>query len=437
MTSKAARSESQARRSGWLLRQELRGLVPLLLAQIVFLIWLLVHLSTSQTALRQLSDRLGCGNPVPMPVCTELTHELARHGQQQTAVLVILSLLALGLSIWFVHQKTKSQDLRISALTQRAESLLPQRAQTAEASDPQTPLASLESTLHAVAAQQSLQQQDIQKELTTLGEFDTVLHRLASGIDIVRQRENGSREGFLKLRDSVGKLLDGVEQAQLHTSTTIEHATHGVSAVMSVHTIIGEVYSTVRKATETIDMLQQRSSGIEGIVNLIQEIADQTRLIALNAAIEAARAGDHGRGFAVVADEVRRLAEQTQRSTREVRKLIGSLHHDSLSAVRQMQTADSRVEETVSRSLQAADALKVINGSAEESAAIIDHIAEITHELLSSGRLTAPAGQGTEFPQRDLGELLSEEQRALLSLQEQLVKLRLRFAKQPSSDRDV
>ena len=101
-----------------------------------------------------------------------------------------------------------------------------------------------------------------------------------------------------------------------------------------------------------------------------------------------------------------------------------------------MRNADTSVEESVSRSVQAADALRVIKGSADESAAIIEQIAEVTHDILTAGRLSTPAGTGGEFPQRDLGELLSAEQRALLSLQDQLAKLRLRFVKQSVGERD-
>ncbi len=441
MIGKAARSVLEGGRTGLHLRQDLlRALVPLWCVIGGLLLWQLVGLLRSQSALHRMAERLGCARSLAAesasPVCREISEQLVAQGLGQLGGLLLLALLAVGLSILLLLRFATALGGRIEQVSARAGglSLTPALVgQNAEFSDA---LSKLESVLQSAEQQRTEQISDLQTGLSTLGTFDAVLAQLASGIETARKHETDVQEGNRQFRDGIGKLLEGVEQAQLHTATTIEHASTGVSAVTSVHQIIGDVYKTVRHATETIDLLQRRSSGIEGIVNLIQEIADQTRLIALNAAIEAARAGSHGRGFAVVADEVRRLAEQTQRSTREVRKLIGSLQHDSTEAVRQMRNADASVEKGVASSQQAAAALRTISGSAEESAAIIDKIAEITHELLTSGRFTTPAGQGEDVLQRDLGTLLTDEQRALSSLQQQLSDLRSRFVRHVSGERN-
>ncbi len=441
MIGKAALSATEGGRTGVYLRRDLlRALVPMWCAIAGLLVWQTAGLLRSQTSLRIMTERLGCsridGTGAVTPLCRELSEQLSQHGLGQSVGLLLLSLLAVGLSILLMQRFARTLDRRIEQVRARADGLSVSSLVAGENPESADALTKLESVLQTAEQQRTEQIADLQTGLSTLGSFDAVLGQLASGIDTALKRETGQREGSRQLRDSVGKLLEGVEQAQLHTATTIEHASTGVSAVASVHQIIGDVYTTVRHATETIDLLQQRSTGIEGIVNLIQEIADQTRLIALNAAIEAARAGSHGRGFAVVADEVRRLAEQTQRSTREVRKLIGSLQHDSIEAVRQMRNVDVSVEKGVASSQQAAGALRTISGSAEESAAIIDKIAEITHELLTGGRFATQAGQGDDLPQRDLGELLTYEQRALASLQQQLSELRSRFVRHVSSERN-
>lgn len=384
-------------------------LVPLL-GLLFLLLWGTIHVAQSHRALHTMSGSLGCQSAQPVhPLCPGLATELLRHGQEQTLLLWLVGALFAGLAIWMTVRATRS-------LRQQQQEVLP--------------------STHSIeqAGQESLQ--DLAAGMSTLTECEAALRQLVTRFADFHKRENWHRDSHEHVVDSVGKLLEGVEQAQLHTASTIENAKGGVSTVGSGLQLISEVYVTVRQAVETIDQLHHRSTGIEGIVNLIQEIADQTRLIALNAAIEAARAGSHGRGFAVVAEEVRRLAEQTQRSTREVRKLIGSLQHDSQAAVTHMKSADRHVAQSVTRAEQAAEALRLINSSAEESANIIDRIAEITHELLARSGMTTLAGAKSPDKPEDSLAQDHDEQSALLSLQAQVTALRQRFGKYVSDDHE-
>ncbi|MEH6669585.1 methyl-accepting chemotaxis protein [Halopseudomonas sp.] len=137
---------------------------------------------------------------------------------------------------------------------------------------------------------------------------------------------------------------------------------------------IQDLANTLEDATATVKKVSNDSANIEKITEVINAIAEQTNLLALNAAIEAARAGEHGRGFAVVADEVRSLATRTQDSTREIRAMIGTLQEGAGNAVGVMETSRELAQKTVEQIHQAKGALGKISN---EVSAINDMNAQI------------------------------------------------------------
>jgi methyl-accepting chemotaxis protein len=143
---------------------------------------------------------------------------------------------------------------------------------------------------------------------------------------------------------------------------------------------IGEVREMVDGASKVIRDLGRQSNAIGKILNVIDEVADQTSLLALNAAIIAAQAGDHGKGFAVVADEIRELAERTAVSTREIAGIIGSLQGGVQEAVAVMDASSERVHQEVSRSRVAGEALEKIRNSTLKSTEQVRSIVRATQE---------------------------------------------------------
>lgn len=144
-------------------------------------------------------------------------------------------------------------------------------------------------------------------------------------------------------------------------------------------------------STDKVHLLGTKSQAIGAIVETIGQIADQTNLLALNAAIEAARAGEHGKGFAVVADEVRKLAERATFATKEINDLISGIRAEVNEVVAAMASSDKEGQEGVARSGEAREALTAILASIEAVAEQSEAVMEITNQLSSSSKTEAVA----------------------------------------------
>jgi len=176
-----------------------------------------------------------------------------------------------------------------------------------------------------------------------------------------------------------------------------DRALAGAAVVEQTVIVMGRIASQVRSSARTVAGLGSRSDQIGEIVGTIEDIADQTNLLALNAAIEAARAGEQGRGFAVVADEVRALAERTTRATREIGEMIKSIQSETRQAVGAMEEGVKEVENGTRETAKSGESLQEILNRIGEVTMQVNQIATAAEQqTATTGEITNNLHQITE-----------------------------------------
>ncbi|WP_314409379.1 methyl-accepting chemotaxis protein [Pseudomonas kuykendallii] len=167
----------------------------------------------------------------------------------------------------------------------------------------------------------------------------------------------------------------------------------GGQVILGVVDGMNRIAEAVTSSSETITELGRSSEEIHSIIQVIKSIAEQTNLLALNAAIEAARAGEAGRGFAVVADEVRNLAARTAHSTQEITDMIGRIRSNTHLAVDSMQAGVTRVNDGVALAHQAGDSINEIRDGAQRAAQVVE---EISHTIGEQSNASSEVAQRVE-----------------------------------------
>jgi methyl-accepting chemotaxis protein len=248
-------------------------------------------------------------------------------------------------------------------------------------------------------------QNSSQAVFATAGQFHSSAGRIARGAEEVVSRAVTAATAGEEMSATSGDIAQNCQLAAEGAKRAAQSASNGAAVVEATIVVMSQIADKVQESAKTVESLGARSDQIGQIIGTIEDIADQTNLLALNAAIEAARAGEQGRGFAVVADEVRALAERTTRATREIGEMIKAIQGETKGAVAAMEQGVHQVDAGTTEAAKSGDALCEILDQINAVAMQVNQIATAAEEqTATTSQISSNMIQITEVVQKTAGD---------------------------------
>ncbi len=244
----------------------------------------------------------------------------------------------------------------------------------------------LGATIEEIAGQMEKLFSTVDEVSSSINEMSVSSQEVSENVGILSSSTEVTVSSMLEMDASIKEIEHNAAQTSKLASEAAEDAQRGMQTVDETIKGIESIQKTVDRASHAIKELGDKSSAIGKILTVIDEVADQTSLLALNAAIIAAQAGEHGKGFAVVADEIRELAERTAISTREIGTIISNLQEGTQEAVLAMQDGSEQVYAEVKRSKASSAALEKIRSSTLKAMEQVNSIVRATEEQSRGSR---------------------------------------------------
>lgn len=249
-------------------------------------------------------------------------------------------------------------------------------------------------------------------------------------IDQKQQTLDGAN-AISEISTSVQEIARLTNEAAMQAQTADKETINGNQEVAKTLTSIAELAAKVEEAARVIDELSEDSKQIGTVVEVIADITEQTNLLALNAAIEAARAGEHGRGFAVVADEVRGLASRTKESTLNIQKLIEKTQSRTVIAVKVMEEGKNKAHQCVTQAEHAGESLAVISRSVTaindmnaQIASVAEQQSAVAEEINNNFRRITDVSDKAEAGSQSISSLSTELNQLADALQQSISKFK-------------